>query len=137
MWKRSDILEHHARTLRTPRPCYGDAVVPLIGIRYSDVTLCSHPQCCVVFFPRKRRGFRHYVIEDSKFTFCQNVYRSRSCYCQRGRRKILEMMDVMQAVDTENVEPLAHPLDALARLRTDEVTAINQRDQMQKIALYS
>jgi aspartyl-tRNA(Asn)/glutamyl-tRNA(Gln) amidotransferase subunit C len=36
--------------------------------------------------------------------------------------RIIEMVDQMQAMDTEGVQPLAHPLDAAARLRPDEIT---------------
>jgi aspartyl-tRNA(Asn)/glutamyl-tRNA(Gln) amidotransferase subunit C len=35
---------------------------------------------------------------------------------------IIEMINTMQAVDTQDVEPLSHPLDSTARLRCDEVT---------------
>ena len=35
---------------------------------------------------------------------------------------IIAMIDAMQAVDTEGIEPLSHPLDTTARLRSDEVT---------------
>ena len=35
---------------------------------------------------------------------------------------IIEMINTMQAVDTQGVEPLSHPLDSTARLRCDEVT---------------
>ncbi|MCL6415210.1 Asp-tRNA(Asn)/Glu-tRNA(Gln) amidotransferase subunit GatC [Aestuariirhabdus sp. Z084] len=47
---------------------------------------------------------------------------------------ILQLVDQMQAVDTSSTAPLAHPLDALQRLRTDVVTEDNQRDEVQKIA---
>ncbi|AJQ97298.1 Asp-tRNA(Asn)/Glu-tRNA(Gln) amidotransferase subunit GatC [Gynuella sunshinyii] len=47
---------------------------------------------------------------------------------------ILELVDQMQAVDTSNVEPLANPLDATQRLRADEITESNHRDDYQKIA---
>jgi len=36
--------------------------------------------------------------------------------------RIIDMIDTMQAVDTEGVEPMAHPLDATQRLRDDVVT---------------
>ena len=49
-------------------------------------------------------------------------------------RGILSMVDQLQAADTENVEPMANPLDATARLRADEVTETNQRDAFQAIA---
>ncbi len=47
---------------------------------------------------------------------------------------ILALIDQMQSVDTENVDPLAHPLDVVQRLREDEVTEHNQRDELQKLA---
>ncbi len=47
---------------------------------------------------------------------------------------ILGLIDRMQAVDTEGVEPLAHPLETSQRLRTDVVTEVNQRDAYQAIA---
>ncbi|MBO9483260.1 Asp-tRNA(Asn)/Glu-tRNA(Gln) amidotransferase subunit GatC [Salinisphaera sp. G21_0] len=47
---------------------------------------------------------------------------------------ILELVDSMQAVDTQGVEPLAHPLDAIQRLRPDQVTEENQREQLQGCA---
>jgi aspartyl-tRNA(Asn)/glutamyl-tRNA(Gln) amidotransferase subunit C len=40
----------------------------------------------------------------------------------------------MQSVDTEAVEPLAHPLDLVQRLRADEIIEDNQRDKLQKLA---
>ncbi|MEE3214369.1 MAG: Asp-tRNA(Asn)/Glu-tRNA(Gln) amidotransferase subunit GatC, partial [Pseudomonadota bacterium] len=48
--------------------------------------------------------------------------------------RILEMVDQLQAVDTEGVAPLAHPLDATQRLRADEVTETDQRDDFQRCA---
>jgi aspartyl-tRNA(Asn)/glutamyl-tRNA(Gln) amidotransferase subunit C len=47
---------------------------------------------------------------------------------------ILTLIDQMQSVDTEAVEPLAHPLDLVQRLRADEITEDNQRDRLQKLA---
>lgn len=47
---------------------------------------------------------------------------------------ILALIDQMQSVDTEVVEPLAHPLDLVQRLRADAITEDNQRDRLQKLA---
>lgn len=47
---------------------------------------------------------------------------------------ILELVDHMQAVDTDSIEPLAHPMDAVQRLRADVVTEENHRDDYQRIA---
>lgn len=47
---------------------------------------------------------------------------------------ILGLIDQMQAVDTTDIEPLAHPLEATQRLRADEVTEQNHRDDYQSIA---
>ena len=40
----------------------------------------------------------------------------------------------MQAIDTESVEPMSHPLDAVQILREDVVTERNHRDELQKLA---
>lgn len=47
---------------------------------------------------------------------------------------ILDLVDQMAAVNTDNVEPMAHPMDASQRLRADVVTETNHRDQFQKVA---
>lgn len=47
---------------------------------------------------------------------------------------ILQLIDAMQAVDTQGIEPLAHPLEATQRLRADVVTETNHRDQYQAVA---
>ncbi|MDH4611205.1 Asp-tRNA(Asn)/Glu-tRNA(Gln) amidotransferase subunit GatC [Pseudomonas sp. BN102] len=47
---------------------------------------------------------------------------------------ILGLIDAMQAVDTDGIEPMAHPLDATQRLRADSVTEENRRDAYQAIA---
>ncbi|PCJ26229.1 MAG: Asp-tRNA(Asn)/Glu-tRNA(Gln) amidotransferase GatCAB subunit C [SAR86 cluster bacterium] len=47
---------------------------------------------------------------------------------------ILALIDEMQSVDTDSIEPLSHPLDVVQRLRTDEVTEQNQREKLQALA---
>lgn len=47
---------------------------------------------------------------------------------------VLALVDQLQAIDTDGVLPMAHPLDAVQRLRADEVTEINQREAFQAIA---
>ena len=47
---------------------------------------------------------------------------------------ILNLVDQLSAANTDNVEPLAHPLDATQRLRADEITESNQREAFQAIA---
>lgn len=47
---------------------------------------------------------------------------------------ILGLVEQMNAIDTSKVSPMAHPLDAVQRLRTDEVTEENQRENFQAIA---
>jgi|TARA_B110000977_G_C10645488_1_gene325804 aspartyl-tRNA(Asn)/glutamyl-tRNA(Gln) amidotransferase subunit C len=48
--------------------------------------------------------------------------------------EILTLIDQMKTVDTESVEPLAHPLDMVQRLRADVVTETNTREQLQDLA---
>ncbi|SFR42594.1 aspartyl/glutamyl-tRNA(Asn/Gln) amidotransferase subunit C [Marinobacter gudaonensis] len=47
---------------------------------------------------------------------------------------ILDLVDQLAAADTESVEPMAHPLNAVQRLRADEVTETDQRESFQAIA---
>ena len=47
---------------------------------------------------------------------------------------ILDLVDQMQAVDTTDVSPMAHPLDAVQRLRSDDVTEDDNREQLQSVA---
>ncbi len=47
---------------------------------------------------------------------------------------ILGLVEQLQAVNTDNTEPMAHPMDASQRLRPDEVTESNHRDEYQQIA---
>ncbi len=47
---------------------------------------------------------------------------------------ILALVDQLQAADTSGVEPMAHPLDAVQRLRADVVCETNQRDALQSQA---
>ena len=48
--------------------------------------------------------------------------------------KIISMIDAMQAVDTSAVEPMANPMDASQRLRSDQVTEHVDREQFQAVA---
>ena len=43
-------------------------------------------------------------------------------------------IDAMQAIPTDGVEPMAHPLDATQRLRSDEVTEDVAREDFQAVA---
>ncbi len=47
---------------------------------------------------------------------------------------ILRLIDQMQSVNTDAVEPLAHPLDVVQRLREDEITEKDQREELQTLA---
>jgi len=44
---------------------------------------------------------------------------------------VLELVEQLNAVDTTGVEPMAHPGDALLRLRDDVVSEQNERDALQ------
>jgi aspartyl-tRNA(Asn)/glutamyl-tRNA(Gln) amidotransferase subunit C len=52
----------------------------------------------------------------------------------RDLNNILNLVEQMSAVDTSDILPMAHPLDATQRLRPDAVTEVNQRDAFQAIA---
>jgi aspartyl-tRNA(Asn)/glutamyl-tRNA(Gln) amidotransferase subunit C len=52
----------------------------------------------------------------------------------RELSSILALVEQMNAADTRNVEPMAHPLDEIQRLRADEVTEPDQHERFQAIA---
>lgn len=51
-----------------------------------------------------------------------------------GLSSILGLVEQLQAVNTDEIEPMAHPMDANQRLRPDAITETNHRDEYQQIA---
>ncbi len=47
---------------------------------------------------------------------------------------ILGMIEQLQAAPTDNIEPMAHPTDAMQRLRKDVATESNHREEYQAVA---
>ncbi len=47
---------------------------------------------------------------------------------------IMELVSEMKEVDTDAIEPMPHPQDMALRLRLDDVTELEQRDELQEIA---
>lgn len=47
---------------------------------------------------------------------------------------ILTFVEQMSSIDTDGIEPMAHPLDMVQRLREDVVSETNQREHFQSIA---
>lgn len=48
--------------------------------------------------------------------------------------EVLALVDQLKAIDTSDVLPMAHPLDAVQILRKDEVTENDKRSDFQAIA---
>jgi aspartyl-tRNA(Asn)/glutamyl-tRNA(Gln) amidotransferase subunit C len=48
--------------------------------------------------------------------------------------RVLALIEEMRRVDTSGVEPMAHPLDAVQRLRPDAVTEPDRRELHQAVA---
>jgi len=47
---------------------------------------------------------------------------------------ILEFVEQMNRVDTDNVAPLSHPRDRVLRMREDSITEHDRRGDLQRIA---
>ena len=58
----------------------------------------------------------------------------KSAYFAGHLTRILDLLEQMNRIDTESVEPMAHPQDVHLRLRDDHVTAIDRREEYQAIA---
>lgn len=48
--------------------------------------------------------------------------------------RVLALVDQMRAVDTDGIEPMSHALDLAQRLRPDEITEADRREQYQAVA---
>jgi len=48
--------------------------------------------------------------------------------------RILGLVEQLESARTEAVEPMAHPLHMAQRLRVDEVTEVDRREQNQAVA---
>ena len=51
--------------------------------------------------------------------------------------KILNLVDEMNSINTDNVKPMAHPLNLKQESRKDKVLEINNRDLFQKDNKYT
>lgn len=47
---------------------------------------------------------------------------------------ILDLVEQLQNANTDNIEPMANPLDATQVLRADNITEENKREKLQKSA---
>ena len=56
-----------------------------------------------------------------------------SFYAEQLNR-IFELVEQMSAIDTDQIEPMAHPQDIALRLREDVVNESNQRELFQSVA---
>jgi aspartyl-tRNA(Asn)/glutamyl-tRNA(Gln) amidotransferase subunit C len=52
----------------------------------------------------------------------------------RDLSNILDLVEQMNAADTHEVVPMAHPLDTSQRLRPDQVTETDRRERFQAVA---
>ena len=73
-------------------------------------------------------------IERVAFLARLRVNESEKPQYRRELSKILGFVEQINAVDTSNVEPMAHPLDMVQRLRPDEVSESDRRAELQKSA---
>ena len=48
--------------------------------------------------------------------------------------RVFDLVEQLDKVNIRDIIPMAHPADAVQRLRTDEVTEQNQREKFQKLA---
>ena len=62
------------------------------------------------------------------------IDKSKASEYAENLSNILNFVEQMQAVNTDNIEPLAHPLDPTQRHREDTVTETDNRTQFQSIA---
>ena len=65
---------------------------------------------------------------------CLNVAEADIQSYATNLSNILDLVAQMNAVDTTGVTPMSHPFDVVQRLREDEVTDFNRREDFMAIA---
>jgi aspartyl-tRNA(Asn)/glutamyl-tRNA(Gln) amidotransferase subunit C len=70
------------------------------------------------------------IAELAQLTFDE----SHLATMQSSMGDILNLVEQMQEVDTDGVEPMSNPLDATQRLREDVVSEPDQREVFQRLA---
>lgn len=63
-----------------------------------------------------------------------NVNEAEIAATSKQLNNIFGLIEQMQAVNTDGIEPMAHPQDVSLRLREDVVTETNQREAFQAVA---
>jgi aspartyl-tRNA(Asn)/glutamyl-tRNA(Gln) amidotransferase subunit C len=63
---------------------------------------------------------------------CIDVSAEEAQGVAEGLNRVLGLIDQLQAVDTQGIEPMSHALDVVQRLRPDAVTEPDRRDDYQK-----
>ena len=48
--------------------------------------------------------------------------------------RVLSMIDELQKINTDGVDPMSNPHDMVQRLRADEITENDERDALQRVA---
>lgn len=59
---------------------------------------------------------------------------SQSEFYAEQLSRIVELVEQMNSINTDNITPMTHPQNMDLRLRKDEASATNQRENYQKIA---
>ncbi len=78
-------------------------------------------------------------INSEQITHIARLARLKPSESQANRfarqiSRILDLVEQMNQVETDSIKPMAHPQDAVLRLREDGVTSTNRRDDYQALA---
>jgi len=73
-------------------------------------------------------------VEKLAYLACLDISEKDIASTTNSIGEVLALIDQLQKLDTSEIEPLSHPLDAKQRLRADEVTEQDQRESFQALA---
>lgn len=65
---------------------------------------------------------------------CLSLNKNTEAQLQKDVKAIIQFVDQLHTLNTENIAPLIHPLDLHQRLRNDEAHAQNDQDELRRIA---
>lgn len=109
------------------------------GLREGRVESPAPTPFCAIFAHFTANGRFNMSLDSSDIDKIAHLARLAIAPEQRARyatdlSNILDLVAQMDAVDTSSVEPMAHPLHMVQRLRPDVAAESNQREHFQSIA---
>ena len=98
------------------------------------ITCARVPLCAACLFDKHRMSLDTAQVQKIALLARLRITPEEAARYAESLSRILELIEQMNAVNTDGVEPMAHPSESPLRLRPDQVTEPNEREKFQQIA---